>query len=82
MPRVDVYTRPFCPWCLRAKLILRMRKVPFVEHDASSAEARAMLLERTGRRTVPQIFIGGRPIGGSDELAALARSGELDALLR
>lgn len=77
MPHVEVHTRPLCIWCLRAKLTLRWAGIPFVEHDASTPEQRAALAARTGRKTVPQIFVDGRPIGGSDELAALVRSGGL-----
>jgi len=82
MKRVDIHTRSLCIWCWRAKLLLLRKGVPFVEHDASSPEARAALLERTGRRTVPQVFIEGDPVGGFDDLAALARSGRLDELLQ
>ncbi|MCK6548059.1 glutathione S-transferase N-terminal domain-containing protein [Myxococcota bacterium] len=81
MKRVEIYTRAFCVWCLRAKMTLRLRGVPFEEHDASTDEVRAWLVERTGRKTVPQIFVDGRSIGGSDDLAALVKSGELDRLL-
>lgn len=71
-----------CPYCIRAKLLLRERKIPYQEIDVTGDhEARQRLVELTGRRTVPQIFIGERSIGGFDELRALDRSGELDRLL-
>ncbi len=81
MKPIEIYTRPFCIWCIRAKLMLRMRGLPFVEHDASSDVMRAEVVKRTGRKTVPQVLVGGQPIGGSDELAALIKRGELRALL-
>ena len=81
MKTIEIYTRPFCIWCLRAKLMLRMRGLSFVEHDASSDAARAEVVERTGRKTVPQVLIEGRLVGGSEELAALIRTGELETLL-
>ncbi len=76
--RVVVYTTSYCPYCMRAKLLLRGRGIAFDEIDVTGDdERRAWLTRETGRRTVPQIFIDGRPIGGSDDLAALDRSGEL-----
>ncbi len=79
---VKVYTTQVCPYCHRAKALLSKRNVPYEEIDVSSDDAkRAWLAETTGRRTVPQIFIDDRPIGGSDELHALDRSGELEKLL-
>jgi glutaredoxin 3 len=80
---VKVYTTRICPYCIRAKGLLKDRKVPFEEVDVSAdEEKRAWLVQASGgRRTVPQIFIDGKPIGGSDELHALDRSGELEKLL-
>jgi glutaredoxin 3 len=79
---VKVYTTRICPYCIQAKALLRKRDVPFEEIDVSGDDAkRAWLVETTGRRTVPQIFIDGKPIGGSDELHALDASGELATLL-
>jgi glutaredoxin 3 len=79
---VTVYTTRVCPYCIAAKRLLAERKVAYKEVDVSSDDAkRAWLVEATGRRTVPQIFIGAEPIGGYDELAALDRSGELAAKL-
>jgi len=80
--RVDVYTTDHCWYCTRAKRLLSARAIPFAEIDVTGDDARrAWLVETTGRRTVPQVFIDGRPIGGSDELHALDRSGELARLL-
>jgi glutaredoxin 3 len=80
---VTIYTTRVCGYCGAAKQLLAARKVPFKEIDVSSDNAkRAWLVEATGRRTVPQIFIGAEPIGGYDELAALDRSGELAAKLK
>ncbi|MDB5412388.1 MAG: glutaredoxin 3, partial [Rubritepida sp.] len=73
----------FCPYCERAKALLTRKGVAFTETDApTNSQARKDAIARSGgRTTVPQIFIGGKPIGGSDELAALERAGKLDALL-
>ena len=82
MPEVIVYRTPFCAHCHRAKALLERKGIPYREVDISGdAERRRWLMETTGRRTVPQIFIGERSVGGADELYALERSGELDRLL-
>ncbi len=71
-----------CPYCVRAKRLLTERRIAFEEVDvADDATARDAMVAASGRRTVPQIFIDGRPIGGYDELAALDRSGRLAAIL-
>jgi len=81
-PDVRVYTTTACGYCGAAKRLLGARGVPYEEVDVSGDDAkRAWLLETTRRRTVPQIFIHGRAIGGYEELAALDRSGELKQLL-
>jgi glutaredoxin 3 len=78
MSDVQVYTTDYCPYCDRAKALLQKRGIPYEEIDVSEDhEKRAWLVKATGRRTVPQIFIKGESIGGSDELHALDRSGEL-----
>ena len=78
MKPVRVYTTLICPYCVRAKLLLRERGIAFEEIDVTrDHEARMWLVEKTGRRTVPQIFIGDEPIGGFDDLRELDRSGEL-----
>jgi len=75
---VTIYTTRVCGYCVAAKRLLTSRKVAYTEVDVSNDNAkREWLVEATGRRTVPQIFIGAEPIGGYDELAALDRSGEL-----
>lgn len=83
MPKIEVYTKFLCPYCTRAKTLLKAKGAAFVEHDISmGGPGRAEMLERSGGRvTVPQIFIDGRHIGGSDDLAALDRAGKLDTLL-
>jgi glutaredoxin 3 len=75
---VTVYTTRVCPYCIAAKRLLGARSIAYQEIDVSNDDAkRAWLVEATGRRTVPQIFIAGESIGGFDELSALDRSGEL-----
>ncbi|WP_338662790.1 glutaredoxin 3 [Pararoseomonas sp. SCSIO 73927] len=83
MPEIEIYTIPFCPYCDRAKALLTRKGASFQEIDApGGSAARKTAIERSGgRTTVPQIFIGGQAIGGSDDLAALERAGKLDALL-
>jgi len=82
MSQVLMYRTRFCPYCVMAGRLLKKKGVEYEEVDVSrDHERRAWLLETTGRRTVPQIFIAGRPIGGCDELHALERSGELDDML-
>lgn len=83
MARVEVYTTPSCPYCVQAKRLLKARDIPYEEIDVAEDDAlRAQVIERSGRRTVPQIFIDGRAIGGFEELAGLDASGELAALAR
>ena len=82
MSDVQVYTTDYCPYCDRAKALLKRRGIAYEEIDVSGdSDKRAWLVKTTGRRTVPQIFIKGEPIGGSDELHALDRSGELQKKL-
>jgi glutaredoxin 3 len=79
--RVEIYTTPSCPFCVRAKRLLDARGIAFAEIDlANDHDLRAEVMERTGRRSVPQIFIDGRSIGGFEELAALDAAGELKDL--
>jgi glutaredoxin 3 len=80
MSQVTVYTRPFCIWCFRAKRLLRKLGIGFEERDARSLETRAILLARTGRNTVPQVFFGEVPVGGFEDLRRLAERGELPSL--
>jgi len=80
---VKIYTTPYCPYCVRAKRLLERKGVPYEEIDvANDDEARVALEERTGRRTVPQIFIGEEHVGGSDDLHALEQEGKLDGMLQ
>lgn len=82
MPPVRVYTTLICPYCIRAKMLLKQRQIPFEEIDVTGDhDARAWLVQATGRRTVPQIFVGDEPIGGFDDLRALDGSGELSRKL-
>jgi glutaredoxin 3 len=81
--KVEVYTTTACPYCVRAKALLKHKGVEFTEIDVTDdAELRAKMVEMAGgRRTVPEIFINGKLIGGYDELRALEDQGGLDPLL-
>ena len=80
---IEIYRTLYCGYCRRAKALLDRKGVPYEEIDCTlDGKTRRWLVEQTGRRTVPQIFIDGIPIGGYDELAALDRAGELDRILR
>ena len=80
---VEVYTTRICPYCVAAKRLLKARGVDFVEIDVTGDDAkRAWLVEQSGQKTVPQIFIHGESIGGYDELSALDRAGQLAAKLQ
>jgi glutaredoxin 3 len=83
MAKIEIYTTPYCPYCLSAKALLTRKGVDFTEIDVSgNPEGRRKMVERShGGYTVPQIFIDGAPIGGSDELHMLERAGKLDPLL-
>lgn len=82
MAKVEIYTTKLCPYCYRAKSLLNGKGVAFREVDVSfNPKMRQWLLERTGRRTVPQIFINGQSVGGYDDIAALDEEGKLNELL-
>ncbi|MET0269779.1 MAG: glutaredoxin 3 [Sphingomonas sp.] len=83
MPKVEIYTKFMCPYCTRAKSLLSSKGVAFDEHDITMGgpKRQEMLARANGRTTVPQVFIGDTHVGGSDDLAALERTGKLDALL-
>ena len=82
MAHVVVYTRPFCGYCSRAISLLRQKGADFTEIEAGfDPELRREMIQRSGRQTFPQIFIGETPIGGCDEMLELEREGRLDALL-
>jgi glutaredoxin 3 len=82
MAQVTIYTRRFCGYCTAAKALLAEKGVAFEEIDATgSPDKRSQMIERSGRFTFPQVFIGPRHVGGYMELYALKTSGELDSLL-
>jgi len=81
-PAVVMYTTNWCPYCERARRLLASKNVSIQEIDVESAPAkRAEMQTRSGRRSVPQIFIGDHHVGGSDDLQALDAAGKLDGLL-
>ena len=83
MPPVKMYTTRFCPYCMRARQLLESKNVPStalaVDNDPS---LRQEMMERSGRRTVPQIWVGDTHIGGFDDMYLLERQGQLDELLQ
>lgn len=83
MPKVEIYTRMFCGYCTRAKRLLDSKGVDYIEYDITmDAVKRSEMIDRKpDARTVPQIFVDGVGLGGSDDLAALEREGKLDGLL-
>lgn len=82
MPRVVIYTTNYCPYCFSAKALLRSKNVEFEEVDVTHDPGRREEMQRlSGRRTIPQIFIDGHPIGGFDDARRLDAAGELDRLL-
>jgi len=82
MAKIEIYTTPFCGYCARAKGLLDDKGAQYDEMDVMMDDKkRTEMRERAKRTTVPQIFINGQHIGGSDELAALEQAGKLDALL-
>ena len=82
MPKVQIYTTQWCPYCHAAKSLLEDKGVAYEEVNAEDPEIRMAMVQRAnGRRTVPQIFIGDTHVGGYDDMAALDRRGQLDPLL-
>ena len=82
-PKVTVYTTSYCPYCVRAKALLKRKGVDFEEIAVDGDDARRLwLVEQTGQRTVPQVFAGERSLGGFSDLDALDRAGKLDPILR
>lgn len=83
MPRVEIYTKAFCPYCSRATALLARKGVAFDEHDITmGGPKRTEMIDRSnGCMTVPQVFVGDTHVGGSDDLAEAERTGELDRLL-
>ncbi|NKB19176.1 MAG: glutaredoxin 3 [Alphaproteobacteria bacterium] len=84
MPNIEVYSSLFCPYCARAKNLLKKKGVEFTEIDVDGDPAvRIAMMERAqGRTSVPQIFLDDKLIGGSDDLVALEMSGDLDKMLQ
>jgi glutaredoxin 3 len=82
MAKVEIYTTPFCGYCARAKGLLEKKGIAYEEMDVMMDDKkRSEMRDRAKRSTVPQIFINGQHIGGSDELMALDQAGKLDTLL-
>jgi glutaredoxin 3 len=83
MAKVEIYTKAFCPYCSRAMKLLSSKNVEVEEFDITMGgpKRNEMLSRANGGTTVPQVFINGKHVGGSDDLAALERAGKLDALL-
>lgn len=83
MPNVLIYTSAWCPFCIRAKALLDQKGVAYEEIGVDGQPAlRAEMTRKAGRTSVPQIWIGERHVGGCDDLFALERAGQLDALLK
>jgi glutaredoxin 3 len=82
-PRVTMYTASYCGYCMRAERLLASRGVEDIVkvHVDENPHERIAMMQRTGRRTVPQIYIGEHHVGGYDDLAALDRAGRLSAML-
>lgn len=82
-PQITIYTSPWCGYCRRAKKLLQDKNLVFTEIDVGGdGDLRDQMMARSGRDTVPQIFIGEQHVGGCDELYALDRGGELDRITR
>ena len=82
MAHVTIYTRPFCGYCARALKLLNDKGIAFTEIEAGfDPDKRREMMDRSGRSTFPQIFVGERHIGGCDDMMALERAGKLDPLL-
>ncbi len=82
MPRIEIYTQPWCPFCTRAVSLLKSKGAAFEEINAPHGSAeRAQSEQRSGRSSVPQVFIDGAHVGGCDDLVALNRAGKLDPML-
>jgi len=84
MSKVTIYTKPFCPYCVRAVSLLEQKGVPYTEIEAAfDPDKRQEMIQRSGgRATFPQIFVGEQHIGGCDDMMALERTGRLDPLLK
>ena len=83
MAKVQVYSKKNCPFCVRAKALLDRKGISYEEIDAEgNDELRTWLAEASGQKTVPQIFVDGRPLGGFSDIDALDKQGKLDPVLR
>ncbi len=84
MAKVEIYSGDYCPYCMRAKALLKKKGVAFTEYNVQKEPQRREEMQQRapGARTIPQIFIDDRHIGGCDDLYALDRKGELDPLLK
>lgn len=82
-PKVEIFTKWGCPYCVRAKALLDSKGVAYTEHDVTlGGPAKATMLEHVpDARTVPQVLVDGRALGGNDEIQALDREGKLDPIL-
>jgi glutaredoxin 3 len=82
MPKVQIYTKRNCAYCVSAKTLLQRKGIAYEEIDVENDEARRVwLVEASGQRTVPQIFVDGKPLGGFSDIDALDRQGKLDPIL-
>ena len=82
MAHVTIYTKPYCPFCMRALSLLKDKGADFTEIEAAGDPAkRQEMIQRSGRTTYPQIFVGEKHVGGCDDIMALDRAGGLDPLL-
>ena len=83
MAHVTIYTKPYCPYCIRALDVLEEKGAAFTEIEAAfDPDKRQEMMQRSGRATFPQIFVGNQHIGGCDDMLALDRAGKLDPLLQ
>ena len=84
MPKIEIYSGDYCPYCTRAKVLLKQKGLAFTEYNVQQhPEKRDEMLERSnGARTIPQIFINDRHVGGCDDLYALDKKGELQGWLK
>ena len=82
MAKVTIYTKRYCPYCIRAVYLLTKKGVDFTEIEAAfDPDKRQEMMQRSGRATFPQIFVGDVHVGGCDDMMALERDGKLDPLL-
>ena len=82
MNTVEIYTTPICPYCIRAKMLLKSKDIEYQEYNvAIDSDKLTEMHERSQRTSVPQIFIGNHHVGGSDDLMEIAYNGELEKLL-